>query len=307
MIYNTVLYSENVSNVRFKVFIFAFLCQLLLFAPFSCRKRSGQQVRPSPPDLSRCTRIEIQYFPSTLERYTTLEQEALLIPSEKQYLESLKTIVVDDPGLIKELAYDLSLGRYNGTETFFSQQHIADVVCYHNSERLTSFMDYFSYILDQDGHWFHYNKRSISVIKLTPQARPFYLRVSCARHLWDCQTSLRLFFDNEGKKYSPSKWCDAIVRVYRAANISKKEIMGSFKCPGAGEGKCHYALNPHCEPNSPLDIVHLFETKAGWNQHGGPELFTFDNHEPKGGCVLLNDGTVKFIRTKEELNKLRWK
>jgi hypothetical protein len=36
-------------------------------------------------------------------------------------------------------------------------------------------------------------------------------------------------------------------------------------------------------------------------------LFTFDNHEPRGGCVLLNDGTVKFVRTKEELAQLRWK
>ncbi|MGD8787584.1 MAG: hypothetical protein PVJ60_09190 [Phycisphaerales bacterium] len=40
---------------------------------------------------------------------------------------------------------------------------------------------------------------------------------------------------------------------------------------------------------------------------GGPELFSFTNHDPKGGCVLLKDGTVKFIRTKEELNQLRWK
>ena len=60
--------------------------------------------------------------------------------------------------------------------------------------------------------------------------------------------------------------------------------------------------------------------KTGWNQHGGPELFTFDNHDPKrsapdvlslgdsgGGCVLLNNGTVKFIRTKDELNALCWK
>ena len=49
------------------------------------------------------------------------------------------------------------------------------------------------------------------------------------------------------------------------------------------------------------------EAKAGWNQHGGRELFTFDNHDPKGGCVLLNDGTVKFIRTKAERDGLRWK
>ena len=58
---------------------------------------------------------------------------------------------------------------------------------------------------------------------------------------------------------------------------------------------------------SPPDTVLLFETKGGWNQNGGPELFTFDNHDPKGGCVLLNDATVKLIRTKEELQQLRWK
>jgi len=114
---------------------------------------------------------------------------------------------------------------------------------------------------------------------------------------------MRLYLDDE---YQASKWCDDIVRVLRANDFSKKEIMGDFKCPSAGEGKCHYALNPDCGPNSPPDTVLLFETKAGWNQHGGPELFTFDNHDPKGGCVLLNDGTVKFIRTKEELKQLRW-
>ena len=74
-------------------------------------------------------------------------------------------------------------------------------------------------------------------------------------------------------------------------------------------------MNPNCGPDSPPDMVLLFETKAGWNQHGGLELFTFDNHDPKGGCVLLNDGnlygvaspTIRFIRTKEELNALKWK
>ena len=68
-----------------------------------------------------------------------------------------------------------------------------------------------------------------------------------------------------------------------------------------------FVVNPNCKPNSPPDTVLLFESKVGWNQHGGPELFTFDNHNPKGGCVLFNDGSVRFIRTKEELKKLRWK
>jgi hypothetical protein len=77
-------------------------------------------------------------------------------------------------------------------------------------------------------------------------------------------------------------------------------------CPSA-RGKNDYAMNPNCKQDSPADMVLLFETKAGWNQHGGPELFNFDNHNPGGGCVLLNDGTVKFIRTHEELNQLHWK
>ncbi|UCD48772.1 MAG: hypothetical protein JSW27_14705 [Phycisphaerales bacterium] len=50
----------------------------------------------------------------------------------------------------------------------------------------------------------------------------------------------------------------------------------------------------------------LFETEADRNQHGGAELFTFGNHDPKGGCVLLNDGTVKFTRTEAELAALCW-
>jgi len=68
-----------------------------------------------------------------------------------------------------------------------------------------------------------------------------------------------------------------------------------------------YAMNSNCRDGSPDDMVFLFESKPGWNQHGGAELFTFDNHDPKGGLVLLNDGTVKFIRTEEELKQLRWK
>ncbi|HPC96080.1 MAG TPA: hypothetical protein PLU87_14130 [Sedimentisphaerales bacterium] len=111
---------------------------------------------------------------------------------------------------------------------------------------------------------------------------------------------------------APDEWADRILqrRIAERGTDDPRAveyIAEQFVCPSAGDGRCHYAMNPDCEPNSPADMVLLFETKAGWNQHGGPELFTFDNHDPKGGCVLLNDGTVKFIRTEEELHALRWK
>jgi len=94
--------------------------------------------------------------------------------------------------------------------------------------------------------------------------------------------------------------------------MSSDDIIAPCICPSVKEAKkhlanCYYAMNPNCKFDSAPDMVLLFETRAGWNQHSGPELFTFDNHNPKGGCVLLNDGAVKFIRTKEELRQLRWK
>jgi hypothetical protein len=111
---------------------------------------------------------------------------------------------------------------------------------------------------------------------------------------------------------APRTWCDSMEWAFVGPTIRSRrhEVESKMKvhvCPSAGEGWNHYAMNPNCKADSPPDMVLLFETKAGWNQHGGLELFTFDNHDPKGGCVLLNDGTVKFIRTTEDLQQLRWK
>jgi hypothetical protein len=110
---------------------------------------------------------------------------------------------------------------------------------------------------------------------------------------------------------APQRWCDVMGWTYAGMRIGSErpEVNREMKmhaCPSTDEGISTYAMNPNCRYESPPDMVLLFETKAGWNQHGGPELFTFDNHDPKGGCVLLNDGTVKFIRTKEELSNLCW-
>ena len=141
----------------------------------------------------------------------------------------------------------------------------------------------------------------------------------------------------------PNHWCDTIVDGYRRkwtirgeSDANKKErtypdayVAKVFTCPSvhaaSGENDAYsqsdktdssdqppntwtsdYAMNPNCRADSPEDMVFLFESKPGWNQHGGPELFTFDNRDPKGGLVLLNDGTPKFVRTEEELQQLRW-
>jgi len=145
----------------------------------------------------------------------------------------------------------------------------------------------------------------------TPQIKQFELRMQCAGNLKNLWHRLRLYYKAVGQfeMLYPDviDWCDDLIEAYDRRKMLNLYIDSPHICPSAGEGKNHYAMNPNCKYDSPTDMVLLFESKAVWNQHGGSELFTFENHDPKGGCVLLNDGMVKFIRTKEELQQLRWK
>lgn len=97
------------------------------------------------------------------------------------------------------------------------------------------------------------------------------------------------------------KWCDLLIEFGK----DKIAIDKLLKCPANKNGRCHYALNVSSSRSHPRLVV-LFETKAGWNQVGGPELLTTDNHNGKGCNVLFNDLTVEFVKT-EELAKLKWK
>jgi hypothetical protein len=107
---------------------------------------------------------------------------------------------------------------------------------------------------------------------------------------------------NENKFPAPDNWCDLLIKE---TEITKE----NFICPEAkrngNKASCHYAMNPNCQPDSPDDVVLLFETKGGWNQHGGPELLTIENHKSKGCFVLFNDGYVDFFKP-EDVNSLKW-
>jgi hypothetical protein len=264
---------------------------------------------PSPPDLSLCTKLEVKYDPYTLE-YICRSSEMrknILNSEEVQYLQSLE-VILDDQKNINEYANEIGFGVYSGTGGSIALRPANYVVCYHNGERITSLTDFGLYVCSEEGHWFKYDRRFVTPYEITPQIRPFQLRTDCAINLWRLFNRIRSYLSEENEYPQSIEWCDVLVRYYQTVgSLSEEKLRKELKCPSACEGDCHYAMNPNCEPNSLPDMVLLFETKASWNQHGGPELFTFDNHDSKGGCVLLNDGTVKFIRTEEELHRLRWK
>ena len=155
----------------------------------------------------------------------------------------------------------------------------------------------------------------------------------CAHELGKIGATLRQYSSNHQESYpSPEKWCDSLlidtksyapefVCARSEVNCSyvwlepneeasfKEEMILRWKQEDGSRQYvtkiCTYAMNPHCEPNSPNDIVLLFETNPGWNQYGGPRIMTFENHEGKGCSVLFNDGSVKFVRP-EQIGKLKW-
>ena len=273
-----------------------------------------------PPDLTSCTKVEIRYQPSMLDYYFPYAgQQSLLSPEEIQYLKNVRTIVLEDTEDLKAIINEIG----NGTPTIGGvtrQRSMAYIVCYDGSEQIMSFPIYnnLDSLVVNGMYLFTRNEGFQSLKVAIPQIKLIDFRIRCAANLKDLWNRFQLYDKAEKNRTEDSsgktevvypvatKWCDVMFAAFKSIGMKDYWNMRPHICPSAGEGKSHYAMNPNCEPNSPPDTVLLFETNAGWNQHGGPELFTFDNHDPKGGCVLLNDGTVKFIRSKEELQQLRW-
>ena len=121
-----------------------------------------------------------------------------------------------------------------------------------------------------------------------------------------CQTNLSRLakaieaysVDNDGKYPTTTKWCDLLVQ-----NGYATEKL--FRCPGNKKDPCGYAMNANVEPNSPADVVLLFDAKGGWNQFGGLEELTVENHGGMGSNVLFNDGHVEFLKL-EQIDSLKW-
>jgi hypothetical protein len=103
--------------------------------------------------------------------------------------------------------------------------------------------------------------------------------------------------DYDDKLPTASKWCDLLIEHVEVTPLS-------FRCKGAPEGPCNYAMNKNVEglgASAQPDMVVLFETHPGWNQSGGPEILTTDNHhnyrQPSGrGMQRFIHGFARGIR-----------
>lgn len=140
------------------------------------------------------------------------------------------------------------------------------------------------------------------LIPALARTRQLAFRMTCATNLQGLGKAVQIYAsDNDGRFPTPSAWCDLLSEH---AGVS----LASFRCRGAAEGRCNYAMNKAVEAlgtSAPPDMVLLFETAPGWNQVGGPEIFTTENHQGDGCNVLFVDGHVEFVKP-ADFHQLRW-
>ena len=129
--------------------------------------------------------------------------------------------------------------------------------------------------------------------------REYRRRIRCGENIERLGKAMLIYACDWDDKYpTANKWCDLLIKY---AEVTEKV----FVCPSAGQGRCHYAINPNASIFQDTHMVVLFETKGGWNQFGGPEILTFENHGGKGCNISFNDNHVEFVKP-EGLGKLMW-
>ncbi len=133
---------------------------------------------------------------------------------------------------------------------------------------------------------------SIGIIApVVTRPRSVAYRTVCGTNMARLGKAMQLYArDNQGSRPRAEKWCDLLID----GGYAKEE---DFQCDGDERGPCSYSMNPNCRSwSDDADMVLLFESKPGWNQYGGPELATCDNHNGDGYNILFNDAGVEFNR-----------
>ena len=135
------------------------------------------------------------------------------------------------------------------------------------------------------------------------RARMIAYRLVCSESISDLGKAIALYAEDNGDMFPAlENWCDLLIK--NDPNLTPLW----FRCKGDMEGQGSYAINQNVAKlgsNAPSDMVLLFEAKPGWNQYGGPELLTTENHGGEGCSILYCDGHVEFVLA-EDINDLKW-
>jgi hypothetical protein len=131
---------------------------------------------------------------------------------------------------------------------------------------------------------------------------------ACQSNMSELHASLEDYAENhDGLLPAGPNWCDELLQ-------ENNELAAMFVCRNsvAKPGQSSYALNKNVAGQKLSDLardtVLLFETTAGWNQVGGPELITTDNHSLITGdhCnVIFARGGTQHVPS-DKIHELLW-
>jgi len=129
--------------------------------------------------------------------------------------------------------------------------------------------------------------------------------INCLNNEKQLAVALRMYADDHTNHFPPAAtWCDAVK--------TSLPLKGMFKCPAANPAsQCDYAFNAKLggmdENNVNPQTVMIFESDAGWNASGGPELMPSQGRHLRGRIFVIAfaDGHVEAV-TASRLNTLRW-
>lgn len=144
--------------------------------------------------------------------------------------------------------------------------------------------------------------------------RSLALQLPCRTNLMALGGAMLVYSAYNDDNYpAADKWCDLLLEHTKVTPeqlvcpsiVIRLPFTGgrTVQRPAPKRGLCTHAMNPNCTDLSAPDTVLLFETDAGWNQFGGPELVSSKAHGRIGFNVLLKDGRAQF---QQDANSLNW-
>jgi hypothetical protein len=127
-------------------------------------------------------------------------------------------------------------------------------------------------------------------------------RINCVNNLKQLGLAVRMYSVDNRDVFPPAgTWCDAIQKEVGSQKV--------FQCPAAPRQRCAYAFNVRLGDKrvggvNPATVM-IFESDAGWNANGGPELMRKPSRHGRMFIVALADGSVQQV-TAARLQQLRW-
>lgn len=125
--------------------------------------------------------------------------------------------------------------------------------------------------------------------------------ISCVNNMKQMGLAVRIYSMDNDDNYPTEKWCDLMLSELGSTNV--------LVCPAHDGSSCGYAYNSNLigreEGSFQPDTVIFFESDAGWNAVGGPELMIQQSRHSDVFNVGFADGSVHQLPA-TDLPSLRW-